>query len=271
MLTKYKKEITYCTFCPKLCRFACTVTNAEMRETVTPTTKMNLLHLVREGAIDFTADVAEIAYHCTGCRLCRAYCKHRTDVAETMIAAREEAVKFGVCPDSVKVFIAKYRKFSNPYGEDLSSTLASLKQERRINKTAQMIYFPGAVTLQHYPGVASDMISLLEMCGTDFAVLGGDNLCCGTPALLAGDVKTFAKTAKSIAEILNSYETVICGDPRPSKLLKPTTPVQARKLRRNSSTPPNGSHGRRRRNASHSVLNQIRELYITTRATSLNT
>lgn len=213
MLNRYRKEITYCTYCPKLCRFACTVTNAEVRETVTPTTKMNLMHLVREGAIDYTPDVAEITYHCTGCRLCRAYCKHRTDVAETMIAAREEAVKFGVCPPAIKEFLGKYREHSNAYGEDLSGALATLKQERRINKTAEIIYFPGAVTLQHYPGVAADMTGLLEMCGADFAILGGDNHCCGIPALLAGDRQAFSKVAKTIAEILNDYKTVVCGDP----------------------------------------------------------
>jgi len=213
LLKKYSHEINYCTFCPKLCRFACPVAEAEARETVTPTNRMVLLHLMDSGAIDMTEDEAEVFYHCLGCRLCRAYCKHRTDVFPVMTAARREAFKQGLQPESVIKFMQKYSEYGNPYGAELDRILDGFRQERRINKTAPMIYFIGSEMLKHYPRVVEETIELMELCELDFAIYGGPPLSCGSAALFAGDYATFEKTARQVAGVLNSYETVISGDP----------------------------------------------------------
>ena len=42
-------SLTYCTYCPKLCRHTCPVSNATARETLTPQTKMATMRLLRIG------------------------------------------------------------------------------------------------------------------------------------------------------------------------------------------------------------------------------
>ena len=230
MLTKYKKEISYCTYCPKLCRFACPVTNAECRETVAPTTKMVFLHLVRAGAVDLTAEEADIFHRCLGCRLCRAYCKHRIDVGEIMISARAEAVLKGAAPEHVRSFIHKYRSAGNPYGVKLREKLDALRQERRINKSAPAILYISPSNLEHYPETAERLIKMMEMCGRDFAVYGGDPLGCGSAALYAGDTETFGAMAKKVAAVLNRYETVISADPDALSVMKEKYPEAGAKI-----------------------------------------
>ena len=93
MLEGRAHEIATCTFCPKLCRFACPVAEAECRETVTPWALMTSLDDARRGR--GTLD-AELLTHCSGCRRCEAVCKHATDVAGTLYEARAIAAHEGL-------------------------------------------------------------------------------------------------------------------------------------------------------------------------------
>ena len=65
-----------CTFCPKLCRFACPVAEAERRETVTPWGLMSRANFVRKGQVPLDVETAAIFEHCTGCGRCTQNCRH---------------------------------------------------------------------------------------------------------------------------------------------------------------------------------------------------
>jgi len=220
VLDKFKHEISYCTYCPKMCRFSCPVTNAETRETVTPTTKLNFMQLIMDGAIELDREVAEVFYHCAGCLTCRAYCKHRINVPDVIEAARQEAVSKCVQPALLDRHIKTFAEHKNPYGDRLRAKLDGLEQAHRLGKPAQYLYFIGCTTLFHYPDLAKSVIKLMDRSGLDFAVYAGDALCCGTPALLSGDVKAFKEVARQNAEILNQYETIVTGCPSCMATLK---------------------------------------------------
>ena len=98
VLSERRHEIETCTFCPKLCRFACPVTEAECRETVTPWALMTRLDDVRRGRAPFDGATGEVLSHCTGCRRCEAVCKHSNDVAGTLYEARAAAFDAGTAP-----------------------------------------------------------------------------------------------------------------------------------------------------------------------------
>lgn len=233
MLDKFAHEISYCTFCPKMCRFACPVTNAEARETVTPTAKLNFMHLIRSGAIGLDDEVADIFYRCAGCLTCRAYCKHRINVPDVIEAARRAAVEKNVQPPSLERHIKTFADHHNPYGGTLRLKLEELGLANRIGKQAPVLYFIGCTTLFHFGDLAKDIVRLLELCGTDFAVFGGDSLCCGTPALLSGDVKSFKAAAKQNVEFLNRYETIVTGCPSCMASLKFKYPEYGARLKSN--------------------------------------
>ncbi len=95
-------ELETCAFCPKLCRFACPVAEAEFRETVTPWGLMTRLDDLRRGGRQFDADLGELLSHCTTCGRCAEICKHSNDVAGTILAARATADRLGVLPDALR-------------------------------------------------------------------------------------------------------------------------------------------------------------------------
>lgn len=93
-MKSHQSAYATCTFCPKLCRFACPVAEAECRETVTPWGLMTRADDVLRGA-SIDAATAEIWQHCTGCGRCTQICKHDTPVAEALYAARAQAAEEG--------------------------------------------------------------------------------------------------------------------------------------------------------------------------------
>ncbi len=97
-MTGREHEIATCTFCPKLCRFACPVAEAECRETVTPWGLMTRLDDVRRETEALDPETAELLGHCTGCGRCAQICKHSNDVPGTLFDARAEAFEAGVLP-----------------------------------------------------------------------------------------------------------------------------------------------------------------------------
>jgi dimethylglycine catabolism B len=196
-----------------MCRFSCPVTNAEARETVTPTAKLNFMQLAADGAITMDREVAEVFYHCAGCLTCRAYCKHRINVPDVIEAARQEAFAKCVHPPVLDRHIKNFAEHKNPYGDRLRTKLEEFGQPHRMNKAAPILYFIGCTTLFHFTDLAKSMILLMERSGLDYAIHAGDSLCCGTPALLSGDVKAFKEAAKINADALNKYETIVTGCP----------------------------------------------------------
>src|SRR5438309_7778341 len=88
LLESRRGELEKCVFCPKLCRSACPVSNAEPRETITPWGKMSLSWLAAHGDVPVDASHARPAWACTGCFGCRESCDHANPVTETLFDAR---------------------------------------------------------------------------------------------------------------------------------------------------------------------------------------
>lgn len=100
-LDAWQHEIATCVFCPKLCRFACPVAEAETRETVTPWGLMTRLDDARRGAAPLDVVSAELWTHCTGCRRCQAVCKYDNPVATVMYAARAATQTLDLAPEAL--------------------------------------------------------------------------------------------------------------------------------------------------------------------------
>src|SRR5580704_8010285 len=88
-----------CVFCPKLCRSACPVSNAEPRETNTPWGKMSMSYFAAHGDVPADASHAAPAWACTGCYGCREVCDHKNEVATTLLTARTAFADKGVAPE----------------------------------------------------------------------------------------------------------------------------------------------------------------------------
>lgn len=94
--------VEICTFCPKLCRFACPVAEAECRETVTPWGLMTRLDDLKRGGGQLDSEFGELLTHCTACGRCTEICKHSVDVPGTLLSARASADRLGVLPTALR-------------------------------------------------------------------------------------------------------------------------------------------------------------------------
>src|SRR5450432_329841 len=97
-----------CVFCPKLCRSACPVSNAEPRETITPWGKMTTTWMAAHGDVPVDRSHAAPAWACTGCMACRESCDHRNPVADVLIESRDALSQTGVAPAGARRAIVRF-------------------------------------------------------------------------------------------------------------------------------------------------------------------
>lgn len=233
MLDKFKKEITYCTFCPKMCRFACPVAEALDSETLTPSGKLTLLYLLQDKALELNEEMVEMFYKCTTCMACRTYCKHEIEVPQVLESARALAVREGVTLERVDNLIQVMENSSNPYGEDLEDKLKKIVPEKFLNKDTEILYFPGCTTVNYYPEDITDTIKILERLKVKFSIYSGESLsaspacratgtgrqrrqagmCCGFLAKTLGYLDAFEMFREKNIKLLTKYKTIISGCP----------------------------------------------------------
>ena len=202
------REIEYCSYCPKLCRFACPVAEVERSETVTPTGKATLLKLVNDGVVELTAEVAEKLYHCTGCLICRTYCEHDIELYPLLRRQRISACNRRIAPEAATKFREQWRAQRNPFGKDLSGAIG-VEPGR---PGAPVVLFVGCSTARYFPEMIGDAIKVLRALRVDFRVHTGE-VCCGQPLLALGDEPGFRDQAAKVQGQLSSAETIVTPCP----------------------------------------------------------
>jgi Fe-S oxidoreductase len=70
--------------------------------------------------------------------------------------------------------------------------------------------------------IASDLCRLMQKCGVNFGVLGGDEKCCGDPARIMGQEMLFQQAAKEQAELLKQreFKVLLTGCPHCYNVLR---------------------------------------------------
>ncbi len=238
LLKKYKREIEYCTFCPRLCRFECPTAIAESNETYTPTGKMSLVYLV-EIAKANPEKVKDAFYMCVDCKHCITPCLHKIDVPKVLIEARAKVYESGMSDQNIKKFAGLLEKYDHPYShimednlKEVVSGLYSRYTEQKKTKgmptlaapyqgvdhekppidRARVLYFPGCTALRFYKDTVKGVSRLLTVLDIDFDIMD-EPTCCGYPGYAAGVKDWFQKTAAKLKGTLDKYDTVISTCP----------------------------------------------------------
>jgi len=212
-LKSYRREIEYCSYCPKLCRFACPVGQVERSETVTPTGKMTLLRMVRDGVLPLDAESADVFYRCTGCLISRTYCEHRIEVMPPFEAARAEAVAAGAAPARAMQALEVWQRHGNPFGEDLAAKVKPHVPERYLEGAAEVLLFPGCTTLHYHPENLAAITRVLAALKVDFRIFYQGRICCGNPLLTLGHRPAFQAHRKELAAKLSKAKVIISPCP----------------------------------------------------------
>jgi Fe-S oxidoreductase len=199
-----------CVFCPKLCRSACPVSNAEPRETITPWGKMSLAWMAAHGDVPVDRSHAAPAWACTGCYACRESCDHRNVVADVLIEARDALAQTGVAPSEARRAVARFAHHdvrTQRAARALASRPPSSGQVRAAATDALLV---GCSYLRAAPREAADALEAAT------ALAAGPvhvvERCCGLPLLLAGDAHRFAAQARDVARSIAGYTRVLVVD-----------------------------------------------------------
>jgi len=210
LLKKYEREIEYCSYCPKLCRFSCPVAKVTCSEASTPTGKMTILKLAKDGVIEFNAEVAELLYQCSGCILSRTYCEHNIEVIGAFEAGRAIAVEKGVAPKRVLEFGTAFQKSGNPYGESFGKNLTELAGKSVCEKEkGRALIFSGCTMAHYFPQTLKDLVRVLEHLNFSFNLLAEDDICCGYPLFALGLWKILEEHKQRLAQKITGYDQII--------------------------------------------------------------
>jgi Fe-S oxidoreductase len=206
MLEPRRAELEKCVFCPKLCRSACPVSNAEPRETITPWGKMSFAWLAAHGDVPADASHAAPAWACTGCFACRESCDHRNDVTSVLLDARDAQTRKGLAPEGAKRAIAHFSD------HDVRTRAAARQHTPSpgIRADADEAVLVGCGYLLRAPREARDAIEAAA--GVSGRPLALVDACCGLPLRLAGDAAAFAGHAREFASAVASYARLLVVD-----------------------------------------------------------
>jgi Fe-S oxidoreductase len=198
-----------CVFCPKLCRSACPVSNAEPRETLTPWGKMSAAWMAAHGDVPVDRSHAAPAWACTGCYGCREACDHRNVVADVLVESRDALARSGVAPEGARRVVTRFVR------HDVRTRMAARAIAERlgaghVSPQARDVVLVGCGYLRTAQGEAIDAIDAAgALAGGPVALV---ERCCGLPLLLAGDALGFADQAREVARAVAAYARVWVAD-----------------------------------------------------------
>ncbi len=167
--------------------------------------KIILALALEMGRIKPSEELRDIVYKCTECGACAVSCKflNSLEPLEIMMRLREKLVEAGVGPmPKQQEYIEAVKKVNNPYNEPHEKRGDWLPDDIILDPDAKTLYFVGCTSSYRRKEMAIAAGRILNIARVPFNILQDEEVCCGSPILRTGDVKTFE-------EILNRNLAVI--------------------------------------------------------------
>lgn len=186
-------EVAKCTRCG-FCLPNCPTYAVKRTEAYTARGRNAVTRAVIEGRLELTEDLAKAVFSCLGCGACTVACFPAVKTKDAVMDDRALMTDHRLHPkimDKLSEALNEYYNITEDDPEDREEWFELLKEipEEAVNReTAETAYFVGCVAsffpmAQHIP---VNMSTILHKAGEDFAVLGGEEWCCGFPLIGAG-------------------------------------------------------------------------------------
>ncbi|HEY8144634.1 MAG TPA: (Fe-S)-binding protein [Kofleriaceae bacterium] len=200
------RQLDNCTYCPKLCRFACPVAEASGHEPYTTQAKMDRLNQLRRGTVAWSAETSEPLYACTGCRQCTTECLHGNEPGLVLLAGRAAATARGASHPALVGYPERFR--------NREQRLAELAREHvapeRFDDSAPVGFWPGCDAIDKGLDDVGAALDLFDRLGAgDVRMVASGQTCGGYPLLAAGLLDMFRWHASRVATALRPYGTVV--------------------------------------------------------------
>ncbi len=196
LLPQREREFELCGYCPKLCRSACPVSEAEPREALIPWGKMSLHWYAARDELTPSGELSELAYACSGCLRCQEWCEHRNPVAETLLDARAVWRVRGVEPERASRTRARFEREREP--------LRRRAQRFESNERASHALLIGCGYLGS--SVARDVHAVVTALSGTPRVLEG---CCGLRFRSTGDGARAAAERRALVAELGARRLIV--------------------------------------------------------------
>ena len=151
--------------------------------------KMQIIRSVWQGKLELSKDMAEVIYQCPTCNACAEACPYEIDNSSLYEALRAELIDAGCGLDAHAPMNEAMVEFLNPYGRDNKTKAEWLEKLdfkiKDATEGAEVLYFVGctAALTPDIKNVAINTSKVLKKLDVDFAVLGENEICCGSVAL----------------------------------------------------------------------------------------
>jgi heterodisulfide reductase subunit D len=176
-----------CGFCQATCPYYLTT----HEEWSVARGRLRLTRAVMQGKLPLSEGAVRGIYHCFGCRACNVTCPSGVPVDDILIEARQDLARQERIPEPLARVGRAIAATGNLTGEEPEvrrSWMQNLDFSPPQRGAHDTVYFVGCVS-SFYPqtfGLPQSMARLLERAGEDYAVLGGDEVCCGYPLYISG-------------------------------------------------------------------------------------
>jgi len=173
------------------------------------------------GEIDYSDTMLKAIFTCTSCGGCMQVCQPYSgkDPLKTITALKEKAVLDDMAPlEAHQVLLKSIENYGNPWQGPRArrGNWAKKMGFKNAKKEKAPVLLYAGCTYAYDPSLTGTLkisAKLMEKAGVDFAVLGDEELCCGSTALRIGDRAFYQRMAEQNFESLKDLgaETIVTG------------------------------------------------------------
>lgn len=192
---------THGSFCPKMCSFACPVTEATGRDDAVPWSFHRTVSDIGTGRLALDATAAGRLEACTGCLACQTACVFEQDVPAQVRAGRVAAFTAGAPVAGAEAAVAAVAAGASPYG---TTAVAEVPADR-----PDVVVVAGCRDEQDS---LAALVRLVSAAGRTVRVIAADG-CCGGVLADVGAADASAESASALAERLPTGVDVVATDP----------------------------------------------------------
>jgi heterodisulfide reductase subunit D len=186
-------EVAKCNRCG-FCLPDCPIYAVQRVESASPRGRNAITRAVIEERLPWSPEIEKSIFTCLGCGACTVACFPSVQTRDVVYRDRECLVHEGLFPkiaDRVARFLEESHNISDEDNEergDWQELIKDLPGHAFEKAQAEVVFFVGCVA-SFYPlaqKIPVSMSRIMERAGVDFAILGGEEWCCGFPLLGAG-------------------------------------------------------------------------------------
>jgi heterodisulfide reductase subunit D len=183
-----------------LCLAVCPTYRATLNETDSPRGRIALARAQGERRLARSDNHADKFYRCLLCAACENICPSGAQAIDILQGTRDDAAEHDLLPERLaqldRSIVAEHNISSEDnsgrlvWADNLPAPPSGLDRE-----SAELVYFVWCVG-SFFPrsySVPRSIVEILETAELDYALLGGQEWCCGYPQLINGELKLAEK------------------------------------------------------------------------------